>query len=1322
MSAHPLLSGPDNLDGSAATAGGLALQAFLTRLIWLCMWPLLLLASYLAINDVRSAHAQQQARAAAIVRELALRVDQDLAARIAALQGLAASPRVDDPGRWRELYAQARGFRQGFGGEVLLVDSSGQLRLDTGNPDGPPRPADISPATPPRAAASPAPARPLAFGAEIARVIATARPSVGDVYRGPLDHEPRIAVAVPVLRSGRVVQVLIGSVDLAQFGRHLRLPELAAGWRLSLRDGAGTLIAAQGDVQGAKPNRAGAELEPASRSAPIGSSAWTATLETPAGEYLGSLARPAGLLALALLAAILVGLLGGTVAARRLGAAVRELARGGAQTAAPGGSADIAEIADVRQRLDEAAHQRDAATVTLGRSEQRFRRLFQESPLPMVLMSPAGGLLDLNASFRQVLGYGEQDLLTIDEWWQRAYPERAYREENRAHWQQALDEAKRSGAAIVPLERRIHCKDGSVRDMVVSGLRIDGEFLCILFDITERKRAEEAVRHGAALYRHSLDNMLEACQIIDFEWRYRYLNAAGAQFNRQPPEALLGRTMTEVHPEALNAAFHAAARRCMAQRISQQITTEFFFPDGRSSWLELKMQPVPEGIAIFSVDVTERRREDVAHQRLAAIIESSDDAIIGKTLDGLITSWNPGAEKLFGYAAAEALGQPMTMLMPPDRCAEEDLILARIREGRIVQHFETVRRRKDGTPVDVSVTISPIHDAQGVVIGASKIARDVTERRLAETRQAAQIERLSLLDQITSAIGARQDLDSIYQVLLRRLEDHLPVDFAGIVGLAPDRPGLGLLRVGAASATRAQDLGLAEPRPALELDPAGLAWCLQGELLYEPETADSRSPFAQTLAAGRLHALVMAPLAPLAAGKGGVPSMLVVAREAANSFSSGDCEFLRQLTAHVGLAAQQAQLNMELQAAYDELRLTQQAVMQQDRLRALGQMASGVAHDINNAISPVLLYTETLLEHEPDLSPRARSYLETIARSIDDVAATVARLREFYRQREPDLQLLHVPLAPLLGQVLELTRARWHDMPLQRGAVIAARLDLPDDLPEVMAIESELREALTNLIFNAADAMPDGGELVLGARLVPGPAHATPAQAAGCVEVWVRDTGIGMAEDTRRRCMEPFFTTKGERGTGLGLAMVYGVAQRHGAALLIESTPALGTTVCLQFPLSLPAEAAAPQPAAEPPLPALRVLLVDDDPLVLESLRETLEADGHSVRTADGGQAGIDAFAATLGGLPSAQARFDLVITDLGMPHVDGRQLARAVKQGAPATPVIMVTGWGQRLVADGELPEGVDRILSKPPKLRELRAAMAELTGRASAGERQGD
>jgi CheY-like chemotaxis protein len=300
-------------------------------------------------------------------------------------------------------------------------------------------------------------------------------------------------------------------------------------------------------------------------------------------------------------------------------------------------------------------------------------------------------------------------------------------------------------------------------------------------------------------------------------------------------------------------------------------------------------------------------------------------------------------------------------------------------------------------------------------------------------------------------------------------------------------------------------------------------------------------------------------------------------------------------------------------------------------------------------------------------------------------------------------------LNTLIHQVMELTRARWSDMPQQRGIVVEVVTDLAAGLPPIMGAEGEIREALTNLIFNAVDAMTDGGTLTLRTGIEE-PASGLPGAATLFAEV--ADTGQGMDEETRRRCLEPFYTTKGERGTGLGLAMVYGMVQRHSGDISIASEAGLGTTIRLSFavPTAVVGDGRPTGPLLKPP--RMRILLIDDDPLVLKSLRDALEQDGHIVTAANGGQEGINDFRAACGG-PTPYA---VVITDLGMPHVDGRQVAGAIKSASPATPVILLTGWGQRLAEEGDIPSHVDYLLSKPPKIRELRETLIQCARRRSS------
>jgi signal transduction histidine kinase/ActR/RegA family two-component response regulator len=501
--------------------------------------------------------------------------------------------------------------------------------------------------------------------------------------------------------------------------------------------------------------------------------------------------------------------------------------------------------------------------------------------------------------------------------------------------------------------------------------------------------------------------------------------------------------------------------------------------------------------------------------------------------------------------------------------------------------------------------------------------------------------------------------------------------------------------VGVHSRELAMELAMDEAA-RIPIDENGLSRCVRGQLVYEPDINEVDFPFPRRLARGGLASLVLAPLLV----ESTVFGVLIVARREPRDFSSADCEFLRQLSEHVALAANQAKLYGALQQAYDDLHQSQLLVTRQERLRALGQMASGIAHDINNAISPIGLYAESLLETETGLSPNGRSCLQVIERAIDDVAATVARMREFYRQREPQLALSTVNANLMIKHVTDLTRARWSDMPQQRGIVIEMRQELQDNLPAILGIEGEIREALTNLIFNAVDAMPDGGTVTLRTRYAPQLDDGTGPH----VLVEVADTGTGMDEATQRRCLEPFFTTKGERGTGLGLATVYGMVERHGAQVAIESRLEHGTTVRLAFPIASPDSVGGAMPVVTSPAAGLKILIVDDDPTVLASLSGILVRDGHEVTAADGGQAGIERFREA----EAAGEPFAVVITDLGMPYIDGRKVAETIKAAAPAMPVILLTGWGQRIIPEtGAGPVHVDVMLSKPPKLRELREAL---------------
>jgi signal transduction histidine kinase/ActR/RegA family two-component response regulator len=406
------------------------------------------------------------------------------------------------------------------------------------------------------------------------------------------------------------------------------------------------------------------------------------------------------------------------------------------------------------------------------------------------------------------------------------------------------------------------------------------------------------------------------------------------------------------------------------------------------------------------------------------------------------------------------------------------------------------------------------------------------------------------------------------------------------------------------------------------------------------------------------------------------------------------------------------------QKAYDELRRTQQTVVQQERLRALGQMASGVAHDINNALSPITAYSELLLSTLPELAEAPRQRLERISQAAEDVAQIVARMREFYRRDLDPNQLGLVNVNKAIEEVVELTRPRWRDLAQRQGISIHIKFELEPSPPLLVCNASELREALTNVIFNAVDALPEGGVITLVTRSVAWPDAQEGVSAAQELQIEVRDNGLGMDEKVRQHCLEPFFSTKLHTGgTGLGLAMVYGMVKRHDGGIEIESTPNKGTCVRLIFPIRERAIASVrPQTEHLEACRSLRILCIDDEPELRQLMGDLLEVHHHKVTIVAGGQEGLEVFRSRLRG----PEPFEIVITDLGMPDMDGHHLARAIKAESPHTPIIMLTGWGAMMKADGEAAPEVDAVLSKPPRIQELNSLLVRICANGAQSQQQ--
>ena len=409
---------------------------------------------------------------------------------------------------------------------------------------------------------------------------------------------------------------------------------------------------------------------------------------------------------------------------------------------------------------------------------------------------------------------------------------------------------------------------------------------------------------------------------------------------------------------------------------------------------------------------------------------------------------------------------------------------------------------------------------------------------------------------------------------------------------------------------------------------------------------------------------------------------------------------VRDITARKLAEKALRQSNERLQETLNQLQQVQDQVIQHERLNALGTMASGVAHDFNNALSPILGFTDLMLKFPEILGDREQTtkYLQAINTSATDASSVVNRLKEFYRHRERTDVLVPVDLNEIVEEVAALTEPKWKTMAQATGRDIDLRMLTGKDMPMIVGDASSLRNMLTNLVINAVDAMPRGGALTI-----------RTGNDGTMVRLDVSDTGVGMTSDVKMRAVEPFFTTKGSDGTGMGLAMVHGIVERHDGYMEVESALGAGTTFSIFFLPLVQKEEPTSEPAREEAVGRCKVLVVDDEPLVRDLLRRSLRKDGYVVELAADGDDALDRF---------LQGRFDLVITDWKMPGLSGDQLSNAIQMNGNSVSVIMITGFPELFDEANNQPSAVDYILPKPLTHDALRTAIHTVLQETRSGK----
>jgi PAS domain S-box-containing protein len=623
-------------------------------------------------------------------------------------------------------------------------------------------------------------------------------------------------------------------------------------------------------------------------------------------------------------------------------------------------------------------------------------------------------------------------------------------------------------------------------------------------------------------------------------------------------------------------------------------------------------------------------RELDAASLLTAIVESSTDAMIGKTLDGRITAWNAGAELMYGYSAEEAIGASVAMLVPPDRPDELAGILRRVAGGDRVEHLETQRLRKDGSRLDVSITVSPVRNAAGTVVGASSVARDITDsRRAVQAVRASEARKTAILE---SALDCIITIDQHGRV----------VEF----NPAAERT-FGWPRAAVLGRTMADVI---VPPVLRDAHRAGLArqistgtGTILGRRLELTALRADGTEFPVEVAISRVDL----PDAPLFTG------------------------YLRDIT-------ERKRAEAERQSLEDRLHQSQ-------RLESLGQLAGGVAHDFNNLLAVILNYASFVAERTAD-QDEVRSDVEQIQRAAERAARLTRQLLIFGRRERVHPEVLD--LNAVVSDVRDLLSRS-----IGEHVELAVQLE-PTELT-IRADRGQLEQVLVNLAVNARDAMPGGGRLTIETRAVlldDEYARLHPDVVPGqYVQLSISDTGVGMSPEVLAKVFEPFFTTKPKgHGSGLGLATVYSIVADAGGTVSVYSEEGLGTTVRVHLPM---VDEPVPAPGAAAARPAIRgrgetILVVEDEEAMRKVTCRMLRRNGYVVLEAATGSEALSL---------AVDHNCRLLLSDVVMPQLSGRDLAEAIHRSRPGLPVLFMSGYSAGVLGPQRAVDDDVALIEKP-------------------------
>jgi len=817
-----------------------------------------------------------------------------------------------------------------------------------------------------------------------------------------------------------------------------------------------------------------------------------------------------------------------------------------------------------------------------------------------------------------------------------------------------------------------------------------------------RAEATEAVRRSEERLRVTLASIGDAVITTDVQNRVTFLNGVAEDLTRWSNADAIGQPLETVF-RIVNEYSRKTVENPSARALREGVVvglanhTVLIGKDGSERPIDDSAAPVRDrdgnvfGSVLVFRDVSERRRieKQIAEQgevarKLAAIVDSSDDAIVSKSLDGTIRSWNGAAERMFGYTADEAIGSAITLLFPADRLDEEERIMARIRTGERVEHFDTVRLRKDGSAIPVSLTISPVKDAQGQIVGASKIARDITERieadtslRRTEARLVAELESTSRLHELSGRLLSATDLRPALQDVLDNAIRTCGADFGNIQLF---NASASALEIAVQRGFRADFLDYFRSVRTDEGSACSQAMQKGGRVVIEDVRLDPSYVAHLAIAASAGYRAVAST--PLVAHNGAVVGMLSVHFAAPHAVPDSDGKLLDLYARHAADLVERLHLMDELRHVAAGL---SEANRQKDEFLAI------LAHELRNPLAPIR-HCLQILRRSPDASARenARDVMERqlaqMVRLVDDLL-DVSRIT----RGKVELRKERVALSSVIGSAIETSR------PLIEHMHHELTVSLPGRRLELEADPTRLAQVFSNLLNNAAKYTDSGGDIRLAARVE-----------GDDVVVSVRDNGVGIPADKIDSVFDMFSQVdrsmeKAQGGLGIGLTLVRRLVAMHDGEVKARSEgPGRGSEFLVRLPLALDRRAAptAHEPEA-PGMTPLRILIVDDNQDGADTLAAVLRLTGHEVDTAYDGQEGVEA---------AERIQPDVVLLDIGLPRLNGYEAARRIRSQGRRTLLVAVTGWGQEEDRRRSRDAGFDHHLVKPLDPDELMRLLAEL------------